>query len=176
MFQIKNSYQVAVFWDVAPCNMVDIDRRFRGASCLHHQHLRTFMVARICKILMLCYKIQDQKSNMKFTDVSRLDRIGDNRLFTAYSHKKDLFVANSQWGETYKYAKVYLIELVMEAEFLYYKLIDIFFFYKLAAPWLERRKYELQECICIIHGTLIRADIHLKREKIILFFHSPHCR
>jgi hypothetical protein len=27
----------SVFWDVAPCSEVDVDRRFRGAYCLHHQ-------------------------------------------------------------------------------------------------------------------------------------------
>jgi hypothetical protein len=26
-----------VFWDVAPCNVVEIYRRFRGTCCLHHQ-------------------------------------------------------------------------------------------------------------------------------------------
>jgi hypothetical protein len=28
---------VTVFWDVAPCSLVETDRRFRGAYCLHHQ-------------------------------------------------------------------------------------------------------------------------------------------
>jgi hypothetical protein len=26
-----------VFWDVAPCSLVEVYRRFRGAYCLHHQ-------------------------------------------------------------------------------------------------------------------------------------------
>jgi hypothetical protein len=26
-----------VFWDVAPCSLVEIYRRFRGAYCLYHQ-------------------------------------------------------------------------------------------------------------------------------------------
>jgi hypothetical protein len=25
-----------VFWDVAPCSRVEVNRRFRGAYCLHH--------------------------------------------------------------------------------------------------------------------------------------------
>jgi hypothetical protein len=25
---------MAVFWDVAPCSLVDIDRRFRESSCI----------------------------------------------------------------------------------------------------------------------------------------------
>jgi hypothetical protein len=28
---------MAVLWDVAECSLVDIDRRFRGAYCRHHQ-------------------------------------------------------------------------------------------------------------------------------------------
>jgi hypothetical protein len=28
---------MTVLWDVAPCSLVDIYRRFRGVYCLHHQ-------------------------------------------------------------------------------------------------------------------------------------------
>jgi hypothetical protein len=28
---------MAVFWDVAPLDLVEIYRRFKGALCLHHQ-------------------------------------------------------------------------------------------------------------------------------------------
>jgi hypothetical protein len=31
------SMNMTVFWDVAPCSLVEIDRRFRGAYCLYHQ-------------------------------------------------------------------------------------------------------------------------------------------
>jgi hypothetical protein len=31
------SMKFRVFWDVAPCSHVEVDRRFRGAYCLHHQ-------------------------------------------------------------------------------------------------------------------------------------------
>jgi hypothetical protein len=31
--------KTAVFWDVAPCSLVEIDRRFRGAYCLHQGSL-----------------------------------------------------------------------------------------------------------------------------------------
>jgi hypothetical protein len=27
----------SVFWDVAPCSLVEVYRRFRGVYCLHHQ-------------------------------------------------------------------------------------------------------------------------------------------
>jgi hypothetical protein len=29
--------QMAVFWVVAPCSLVQVYRRFRDACCLHHQ-------------------------------------------------------------------------------------------------------------------------------------------
>jgi hypothetical protein len=28
---------MTVFWDVAPCGLVEVNRRFRGGYCLHHQ-------------------------------------------------------------------------------------------------------------------------------------------
>jgi hypothetical protein len=31
------SMKMIVFWDLAPCGLVEIDLRFRGAYCLHHQ-------------------------------------------------------------------------------------------------------------------------------------------
>jgi hypothetical protein len=33
----KKSLKMAIFWDVAPSSLVDTDRHFRGAYCLHHQ-------------------------------------------------------------------------------------------------------------------------------------------
>jgi hypothetical protein len=33
-FQTKRMFRI-VFWDVLPCKMI-VDRRFRGAYCLHH--------------------------------------------------------------------------------------------------------------------------------------------
>jgi hypothetical protein len=29
--------KITVFWDVAPCSLVEVYRRFRGTCCLHHQ-------------------------------------------------------------------------------------------------------------------------------------------
>jgi hypothetical protein len=29
--------KMAVCWDTAPCSLIEIDQRFRGAYCLHHQ-------------------------------------------------------------------------------------------------------------------------------------------
>jgi hypothetical protein len=29
--------KITTFWDIEPCNIVEADRRFRGAYCLDHQ-------------------------------------------------------------------------------------------------------------------------------------------
>jgi hypothetical protein len=26
------------FWDIASCGLIEVDRRFKGAYCLHHRH------------------------------------------------------------------------------------------------------------------------------------------
>jgi hypothetical protein len=33
----KEEMKMTVFWDVAPCSLVEVYRRFRCAHCLHHQ-------------------------------------------------------------------------------------------------------------------------------------------
>jgi hypothetical protein len=38
-----------VFWDVASCSQVQVDQRFRGAYCLHHQA----MMEAVCTSEML---------------------------------------------------------------------------------------------------------------------------
>jgi hypothetical protein len=44
-FSRAASMKFRVFWDVAPCSQVDVDRRFRGAYCLHHQGVALIMEA-----------------------------------------------------------------------------------------------------------------------------------
>jgi hypothetical protein len=36
---VTTEKKMTVFWDVAPCNVVEIGRRFRGAYCFHHHGL-----------------------------------------------------------------------------------------------------------------------------------------
>jgi hypothetical protein len=31
------SMKIRTFWDIAPCGLVVVDRRFRSVYCLHHQ-------------------------------------------------------------------------------------------------------------------------------------------
>jgi hypothetical protein len=34
---------IRAFWDAAPCSFVGVDRRFKGAYCLHHQGDESFI-------------------------------------------------------------------------------------------------------------------------------------
>jgi hypothetical protein len=49
--------KMAVFWDVAPCSLVEIDRSFREAYCLYHQsdglNSATFQKTIIFKMVFL---------------------------------------------------------------------------------------------------------------------------
>jgi hypothetical protein len=36
-YWIDLNMKMAIFWDIAPCNLVKFYRRFRGACCLHHK-------------------------------------------------------------------------------------------------------------------------------------------
>jgi hypothetical protein len=33
---LKN-VEITAFWDTSPCSLLEADRRFRGAYCLHHE-------------------------------------------------------------------------------------------------------------------------------------------
>jgi hypothetical protein len=35
-FQVLTAESMKIIWDVAPCSLVEVDWRFRGAYCLHH--------------------------------------------------------------------------------------------------------------------------------------------
>jgi hypothetical protein len=35
--KIENAVEETAFWDIEPCGIVEVQRRFRGAYCLHYQ-------------------------------------------------------------------------------------------------------------------------------------------
>jgi hypothetical protein len=35
--ETEEDLKMTVFWNVAPCSLVEVYRRFRGTLCLHHQ-------------------------------------------------------------------------------------------------------------------------------------------
>jgi hypothetical protein len=37
MFYVLTAASMMIFWDMAPCSLVELDQRFRGAYCLHYQ-------------------------------------------------------------------------------------------------------------------------------------------
>jgi hypothetical protein len=41
---VAASMKVTFFWDIAPCSLVEVDRRFRGAYCLHKQREKRLLI------------------------------------------------------------------------------------------------------------------------------------
>jgi hypothetical protein len=37
VYKTVSEFKTAVFWDVGPCSLVEVDRRFVHAYCPHHQ-------------------------------------------------------------------------------------------------------------------------------------------
>jgi hypothetical protein len=67
---------LAVFWVVAPCCLVEVCRRFRGACCLHHQGGLMMEAARI------------SGTSIKFNQPTRRNNPEDRNLHTR--HRKNL--------------------------------------------------------------------------------------
>jgi hypothetical protein len=57
---------MTVFWDVAPCNLVEIYRRFRGVYYLHRQQALVMEAAGTSKISVKFYQITRRSEDMKF--------------------------------------------------------------------------------------------------------------
>jgi hypothetical protein len=47
------SLNMTVFWDVAPCSLVEVDRHFRGAYGLHHQGDELGQVSALFGLLLI---------------------------------------------------------------------------------------------------------------------------
>jgi hypothetical protein len=57
---IKNLISAAnvhLFWDAAPCSLAEIDRRFRGANCLHY---KTFMMEAVSSYQTTRHSISEE--------------------------------------------------------------------------------------------------------------------
>jgi hypothetical protein len=48
--------QMTVFYDVAPCSLVEIGRRFRDAYCLHHQGALIMETVIISETMVIFYQ------------------------------------------------------------------------------------------------------------------------
>jgi hypothetical protein len=61
--KILRHVKFRVFWDVAPCSHVEVDRRFRGAYCLHHRRRENlkFTFYDTC-LQMLCIAVLRNRS------------------------------------------------------------------------------------------------------------------
>jgi hypothetical protein len=68
--------KMTVFWDVAPRSLVEIDERFRGDCCLHHQQMidlmmkaaSTSVVLGSVKVMLLASSLMVRGSNPAESD------------------------------------------------------------------------------------------------------------
>jgi hypothetical protein len=56
--------KLTVFRDVAPCSLVEVYRRFRGAYCLHHQSLIALMMEAVNTVMNLRIKKEQRISRV----------------------------------------------------------------------------------------------------------------
>jgi hypothetical protein len=60
--------KITVFWDVAPCSLVDIDQHFRGTYCLHHA--------------LMMEAVSSSKISVSIYHITVHDVLEDSRLLT----------------------------------------------------------------------------------------------
>jgi hypothetical protein len=76
--------KIALFWDVAPCSVVEIDRRFRDAYCLyHHRHVDPSTIK-----AMMMEAESTSETSVSFYQTTRLNIPEDSHLHA--SHRENL--------------------------------------------------------------------------------------
>jgi hypothetical protein len=78
---------MSVFWDVEPICLEEIDRRFRGAYCLHHQ-ADAFIAQRM-----------EAKSHLKRRSVSTRPHVATSQKTVIFLHLSSVYklVKNVSW-------------------------------------------------------------------------------
>jgi hypothetical protein len=66
--------KMTVFWDVAPCNLVEIGGRFRGAYCLHHQTI-------IAIIGLMMKAVSTFETSVNFYETTRRSISEDRHIY-----------------------------------------------------------------------------------------------
>jgi hypothetical protein len=64
--------KMAVFWFVAPCSLVEVYRRFRGAYCLHHE----------CSIALMMEAASTSEMSVNFYQTTRCNKPEESHLHT----------------------------------------------------------------------------------------------
>jgi DNA topoisomerase VI subunit B len=70
-----------IFWDMLPSSQVDVDRRFRGAYCLHHQGALMIEAVRTTETSVNIYSTtrqhipEDSKLHYNFASNSSIDKL-----------------------------------------------------------------------------------------------------
>jgi hypothetical protein len=59
-----SNMKMAVFWDIAPCSLVEVDRRFKGRYCLHQQGDESF-------IALMMETVRTSETSVYFNETAR---------------------------------------------------------------------------------------------------------
>jgi hypothetical protein len=65
------SMKMTLFWDVAPCSLVEIDRHFGGTYCLHHQEVGSHALSYDTTVAQLLFHVTLCDLQFKATEVLR---------------------------------------------------------------------------------------------------------
>jgi hypothetical protein len=75
-------------WDITPCSLVEVYRRFRSACCIHHQD--------ICVLIGLMKAVTKAETSVNFYETTRLN-IPDGCHFYTRRHENLKSLPYFQW-------------------------------------------------------------------------------
>jgi hypothetical protein len=87
------SMKIAVFWDVAPCSLVQVYRRFRGVYYLHHQGDKTSLFTH--RLMVEAVSTSETSVNFYYTTLRNIPEDGLlhhfylSMLFTNFTFKNE---------------------------------------------------------------------------------------
>jgi hypothetical protein len=83
-----------VFWDVLPCSQIDVDRRFRGACCLHHQDDGGSNVPLKRRSTIILHGSTSKNTNLNFSRSAWLSKSSEGR-----TRPLEICAVGSEWVE-----------------------------------------------------------------------------
>jgi len=76
------SMQIRAFWDIAPCSVVVVDRRFRGAYCLYYQGYDPWNIGLLQRDFTVRYpvRLKSSYSSPRVLEISHLPHQFSSKL------------------------------------------------------------------------------------------------
>jgi hypothetical protein len=110
------SVKTAVLWHVAPCSLLEVYRRFRGACCLHHQGGDTSFVLTVSPPCLQLGFIATPRPGFK----RMYQWQGISRAMAAPGRMRCLWCAVETWFNSLKYSGNYMCHLLYQSVALHF--------------------------------------------------------